>query len=560
MFSIKQIIEQHSVLIVDNSYTIIDPEIKLYNVLDRERTQDEIIDCICKSESEYDYVDIQYNDETKLRYNIKNNKINLIPLEINSVHLLRLIGLKKIPKYNLELDIQIEQLYLPDILFEINLILDKKNILSIKDYCSICAHPLNIKGMGKIQCCDKQLCLTKSKIKVLDYRITEIFHKDPDLTELLINVLISGTSHPKQEKIFKPLPVLPDINNLSELKEKLDEELKKGNLNIENIKESKNDIELYRKIGFTSYGIINNAISDNYFSMSTIKKFSTEVLKSQRLRISETESVFDSERIKFIGLNYSYEIESVFKKENFLFHGSPMYSWYPIIKNGLKVMSGTEFQANGAAYGNGIYFSDSFQFSLAYSSSRAFEDVNKKKIRKSVVGIFEINDNIEKYLKSPNIYVIDNDKIMLLRYLVIVENGDILNYQEITDYFFKYLGGINKSNEKKSANIKNKRLNGEIKLLDSNQNVMGVEMIDENKHWIIELKDIKNKKIKLIIYFNDYPRLPPKIIIDSNIEKKILTDDSNNLILPELNPSKWDVTLNLSKIVDKICNCMVNSI
>ena len=554
MTMIKQIIDQHLILLVSNNYRIIDPESKLYNVdvLGRERSQEEIINSICKSCSEYDFVDFKYNGEVELRYKYNDNKISLIPLDINSVHLLRLIGIKKIPKYNLELDIQIESIYLPDILFEINLFLDKKNLLAITDYCTICGCILNAKSLGKIQCCKKTKCICDSKIKIIDNRIIDTFNKDPIVSEFLIQVLISGSSHPKQDKIFKPLPILPGINNFSEFKIKLEEEEKKGNLDIKNIIESKSDIELYKKIGSDAYGIIINAISDNYFSMNTIKKFSTEVLESQRLRLIEKkETVFESDEIKFVGFNYSYEIENTFKKEHFLFHGTPLYSWYPIVKNGLKVMSGTEFQANGAAYGNGIYFSDSFQFSLGYSN---------RGNGKSVVGIFEINDDIEKYKKSPNIYVIDNDKIMLLRYLVMVDNNFKGNCQEITDYFFKYLYGINKSNEKKSFNIKNKRLSGEIKLLDGNQNVLGVEMIDETKHWVIKLKDIKDKKIKLIIYFNDYPRLPPKIIIDSDINKKIISDDSNNLILPELNPSKWDVTLNLSKIIDKVCNCLNNTI
>jgi ubiquitin-protein ligase len=564
MSIIRQIIDNHSVFFVNNKYEILDPESKLYNVdvLGRERSQEEIIESICKSSSEYNYIDYKYNNELEIRYKYEDNKINLIPLDINSVHLIRLIGIKKIPKYDLKLDICVEPIYFTDILFEINYVLDKNKSISITDYCTICSKKLKIKGLGKIQCCEEQNCITNSKIKVLDNRITESYFKDPELTEFLIQVLITGTIHPKQEKIFKPLPILPEINNLVALKTKLDEEEKNGNLDIKNIKKSKTDIELYRIIGSVAYGIINNAISDNYFSMSTIKKFSTEVLDSQRLRnISENKSsVFDSEQVKFIGFNYSYEIESTFKKENFLFHGTPLYSWYPIIKNGLKVMSGTEFQANGAAFGNGIYFSDSFQFSLNYSSYGNIYTNKNNKTTKYVVGIFEINDDIEKFKKAPNIYVIDNDKIMLLRYLVIVENNHIVNYQEITDYFFKYLGGINKSNQKKSVNIKNKRLNGEMKLLDSNQNVSDVKIIDESKNWIIELKDIKKKKIKLIIYFNDYPRLPPKITIESNINKKIISDDSNNLILPELNPSKWDVTLNLSKIVDKVHVCLSNTI
>jgi hypothetical protein len=551
---IKQIINLHTILFVNSSYMIIDPESKLYNVdvLGRERSQEEILDSISNPDAEYNFIDFKYNEELELRYEFKDNNISLIPLDINSVHLIRLIGLKKIPTYNLELEIQIESVYLPDILVEINLMLDKKNSFTITDYCTICGDILNIKGLEKVQCCNKSQCICESKIKVLDNRVVDMYLKDPNVTEFLILVLITGTSHPKQEKIFKPLPKLPQINNLEKLITILNEENKKGNLDIINIKNSKSDIELYKMIGPFAYGIINNAISDNYFSMNTIKKFSTEIMNIQKIRLIEHESIFDKEGIKFIRFNYSYEIENDFKKENYLFHGTPLHSWYPIVKNGLKVMSGTEFQTNGAAYGNGIYFSDSFKFSLGYS----YRGIKEK----NAVGIFEINDNIELYKKTTNIYVVNNDKIMLLRYLVIIEKNFTGNYQEITDYFTKYIGGINKLNEKKFIGIKNKRLSGEIKLLDSNVNVLNVEIIDESKHWVVELKDIKGKKIKLIIYFNDYPRLPPKIIIDSDIGKKIISDDPNNLMLPELNPSKWDVTLNLSKIVDKIYNCIGNTI
>ncbi len=87
-------------------------------------------------------------------------------------------------------------------------------------------------------------------------------------------------------------------------------------------------------------------------------------------------------------------------------------------------------------------------FSLRYSS--------RKPNKKTVVGIFELNDHIELYKKTLSIYVVNNDKIMLLRYLVIMENNFTGNYQEITDYFFKYLGTINKSNEKKAIGIKKK--------------------------------------------------------------------------------------------------------
>ena len=555
MTQIKFIIDQHSLFVTNNVYTIIDPELKLYNVnvFGKERTQYEIINSLSET-NEYDCVDFNYNNKIEMRYQFENDKINLIPLNIDSVHLIRLIGIKKIPQYNLELDIQFKLGELPDILFEIDLVLNRLNQFEYTDYCTICGNILNIIGFRKIQCCKNKDCISLGKIKVLDNIITNAFNKDPNLTEFLITILVVGSSHPKEEKIFKPLPDLPKINNLTEFKKLLGIEVEKDNLNPKHIIESKTDIDLYRKIGFNAYGIIINAISNNYFSMSTVN-IEKELFNHSIVRLSmNNENNLNG--IKTICLNYSYEIENSFTTKNFLFHGAPLYSWYPIVKNGLKVMSGTEFQANGSAYGSGIYFSDSFQFSLSYSN----RTISKPYSNIQIVGVFEINDEIDKYKKSTSIFVINNDQIILLRYLIIVDTtiNKSTNYNEISEYFVKYKKGINKSNEKKISNIKNKRFNGEIKLLNKNPNVFDVEIIDEIKYWIIKLKNIKDKIIKLQVYFNDYPRLPPKIIIDSNINST--HEDLDNLILSELSPSKWDITLNLSTIVDKICNFISNII
>lgn len=550
MVSIIQIINEHNILNVN--YDLIAPDTffsKINNI--KKEKNHELIKLSYEDNFELTQIDFKYDEYLELRYIIEKEKIKLFPLNFISVHLIRLIGIKIIPNYNLELFIEINFENLKDILEEINLILQKNNSTKITDYCTICGEILNIKGLGKIIHCDKSNCISHSKTKVLDNRIINIFNKDPNVYEFLINALISGTTHPKPQ-IYNPLPILPGITTLSELKIKIDEEKNKGSFDIEHIKKSKTDIELYIKIGSISYGIINNAISDNYFSMNTIEKFLTEFTEISRTKLYNN-NIFDSEEIKFIGFNYSYEIESRFKKEHFLFHGTPLYSWYPIIKNGLKVMSGTEFQANGAIHGKGIYFSDSFQFSLGYSRTIGTE-------LSRVVGVFEINDDIEKYKKTTNIYVIGDDKIMLLRYLIIIKTDNLSkDYNQISNYFFKYLGGINKYNEKKSINIKNKRLTAEMKLLNSNKNIHHVTILDELKHWIIELNDIKENKIKLIIYFNEYPKLPPKIIINSTLNN-IKLPENLDIIFEELNPSKWDVTLNLSIFVDKICTYISNSI
>lgn len=557
-FNMLDIIYQHEYIFQkDKIYNIIDPNEKINNFDGLILSESDIIKQIKISNPSY--IDINYYDKYYIRYTNNNNDVKISPLDLNSVHLLRLIGLNNIIGYsNLELNININYLHLSDILKSIYYFKD----YSITDYCTVCGNLLNIKNIDIIQICSNQSCINKSKSMVISNIVTDYYKKDPIVCDFLINILIAGVSHPKKEKIFKPLPILNNINNFDEFKKILDINL--NNLKTEIIAKSNSDIELFNQINSDAYGIIVNALSNNYFSLSTVQKFYTDVLYNTKVKVPKlyANNPFDSDNIKFIGFNYSFDIESKFKKEYFLFHGSPLHCWYPIIKNGLKVMSGTEFMTTGAAFGNGIYFSNSFNMSLGYSSGNCYNNL-------IAVGIFEINENIKKYEKSANIFVINNDTIMLLRYLVIINknNCDTNNFNDISDYFCKYLGSINKINEKKIINIKNKRFNSELKLLNSNSKVKNVDIIDDITHWNVTLNDIecniKNSYnnnytdigkifISLDFYFNEYPKLPPKIILNSNLKKNIICDDSNNVILHELTPANWEITYNLSKLIDKI--------
>jgi hypothetical protein len=560
---IELLIEHHKKQFADNVYELVDPNFKLNSVNDYKPTQDEIIQGI--KENKLNNIEIKYFGDFIIKYTqLNENEIKFSPMEPNSVHLLRLVGLKQIPKYLFDFDIEVQKENLKQMLVEIYNYINPTLKLNPMDFCSVCGVELGLKGLNKISCCNNEFCKISSKHIVIDNRITDMYKKDPFLCELLIDILIEGTTHPKEEKIFKPLPQIKNISNLKELKILIEKEI--VNLDIKKIASSSNDIDLHKTIGSNAYSIISNAISDNYFSLSTIERFQSEVLNSgkPRLENEEKKCVFNSSDVKFIGLNYSYEIESKFKKEYFLFHGTPIYSWYPIVKNGLKVMSGTEFQANGAAYGNGIYLSDQFSMSLGYSTRANNNNKVKNNKSRTIVGVFEIAGGIEQHRKIPGIFVVDDDKIMLLRYLIVIEGIlQASHYQELSDYFVKYLGSINKLNEKKSINIKNKRLNAEIKLLNSNNKVFQVEMIGETTNWKIILNEIKGKKIVLNVYFNDYPKLPPKISLETNLnlmKKKNICDNNSNIIISEINPSNWEITTNLSKIVDILYNCISNTL
>lgn len=74
-------------------------------------------------------------------------------------------------------------------------------------------------------------------------------------------------------------------------------------------------------------------------------------------------------------LSSSPEKEEKFQKYKtqygsfYAFHGSGLSNWHAILRNGLKNMSGTEGQLNGAAYGSGIYLAADSQTSFGYAPS-----------------------------------------------------------------------------------------------------------------------------------------------------------------------------------------------
>ena len=54
------------------------------------------------------------------------------------------------------------------------------------------------------------------------------------------------------------------------------------------------------------------------------------------------------------------------------FHGSPVYNWHSILRNGLANLSGTSHQLHGAVHGNGVYFATDPSASLSYSGGHRF--------------------------------------------------------------------------------------------------------------------------------------------------------------------------------------------
>jgi len=101
-----------------------------------------------------------------------------------------------------------------------------------------------------------------------------------------------------------------------------------------------------------------------------------------------------------------------------VFHGSILYNWFSILKNGF-YLDATRIGAkiNGKALGNGIYFSDVFQYSYSYSIA----DPHQKYV---VISLCEIAFDDTTKGTSP-VFAIFNTSYYMIKYLLLIEKGSV---------------------------------------------------------------------------------------------------------------------------------------
>jgi hypothetical protein len=220
-------------------------------------------------------------------------------------------------------------------------------------------------------------------------------------------------------------------------------------------------------------------------------------------------------------ITYPDEIENVWKSQNkelgYLYHGSAMRNWYSILRNGIKVCSGTKWMSAGAAYGNGIYLSDLISLSYGYSAQ----------IGDSIIGIYEIYD-AANYKKSHNIYVVpDNTKILLRHLLFLPEKSHSLStmtkMQSTMAEYWKSRVLVKKDTYTKDEKILMRRIQMELNLLENatwNANTKILEFIDSN-----------GKQIKFEIPLN-FPFGKPSLYINGQLKPNL--EWSPNLRLKDL--------------------------
>jgi ubiquitin-protein ligase len=427
------------------------------------------------------------------------------------------------------------------------------------------------------------------EMEIDDYIVTN-YKASNAVTEFLIKSAYIAMESSRADNIFEPIPDKWMLDKTSTHNEQIlgtniSNKLEQFNINrnvdivLEAIKTSYNDKEIIEKIGKNTYELIRFIIKSNKMMIQPYNIVDIKDNKIMQFKIIHTQLVED----KFAG-----------KKSIYLYHGSRTENWYSIMRNDIKIGSrNSKYYMNGAAYGYGIYLSNDISMSLGYCHSNntvgySIYEAKKGPRNFSILAIFQVLEN-PKWYKTSNIFVVDDEDALLLRYLLIIpysaeHEGQI---REFCTHINQTLnsGGIQKSDtarkELESKNvitIHNKRLMKEYKTIANKKpDELGFRIVlaDEDKldKWIIYITNPENPKlqsqmtklgiaaIELEITFKEnYPIAPPfiRVVYPHFKFHSGHVTIGGSFCMEMLTNQGWSATFSIENVITQIKSALVD--
>lgn len=294
------------------------------------------------------------------------------------------------------------------------------------------------------------------------------------VVDILLKECFSGIWDPRMETTLKPLPGF-----ITKLDNKLFDRICSGfNLIINLCNDGKTDYEIESELYKTSwlgYEVIRCALMN--FNI-----FSLESMDTERIIGKSGASIF---KVKYNNPAISNKFDSLLSQSGHMaFHGSSIINWYSIVYNGLFVARGSLI-SNGAAYGTGVYLSNSSNLSIGYCHKYATTSKN------IIIGVFQVDEPIDKFKKTMNIYVVPDETKICLRYLIYMKqtSGTTKYAVNIDKYFIN--GEVTKEAQI-TANVMSKawsqRVMKEIRELHARDGIM----CDDGLRYVVNDSDDMN--------------------------------------------------------------------
>lgn len=321
------------------------------------------------------------------------------------------------------------------------------------------------------------------------------------------------------------------------------------------------------------YDIIITAL--NNFNM-----YNLTMVNNSELGISKSSSNITIYKVESNDIELEKHFNTTIRKlpddvNTYAYHGSYITNWYSILFNGLYTPSASDYlMANANAHGKGVYLSNSFNFSLGYCRSSKYK----------IVGVFQTINDLKKYKKTINIYVVPDSKDLILRYLIYFNSASTSASNAFDNYFIDKKNYIQPSTSVITKRA-NRRVINELRNLQKRSGVRGNNYDiyyhfnipdDANMNIFIMSVDISNFDNESALYANlcayditsvdfefrlpeEYPFKPPFIRIISP-RFKYMTGHitlGGSICMEILTNQLWVPSLMLNKVILMIVQNMI---
>ena len=446
------------------------------------------------------------------------------------------------------------------------------------NYCYNCGEILDLPGEG-FGPCDEESCIGLCNCLLLDNYVTKEYQRYQNSPKVIVVDFVIETAYracasTRREIIYDPKPtylVDKGTRGSTSFWQLIDDFRHKWSLKnlLKEIKKADTDAELYQSIGDVAYAFVKFSLKSNKTLIYQANIFNSKDIYETCPKESDANLMAEQlqDLIQF-SVKHTHQEEDKFKKAKetcYLYHGSSAENWYSIMRNGLKVGSKSKYFKNGAAYGYGIYLSNTISLSIGYSAGD-----------KIIVAVYEVIGTPKEFKKTTNIFVVPDDKKVLLKYLMVFPYSQRYGHLGggLTEVLNKkFAGGLKSDQAAKKHQFKNKRMKrlmGEFRKMssenpddlgfrfdiedDANFNVWKVYIKDfegnENIHK--DMTDLGIKEVELEFNFpENYPFEPPFVRVVSprfNFRTGHVTM-GGSICMELLTNQGWDPTTAISTVV-----------
>lgn len=388
--------------------------------------------------------------------------------------------------------------------------------------CIICGISIEFTDTNT-KICGQDECEYKSRtmFNENDNYIFDFVNSSMNEAKFLLSTVKWSINSEKYKLLYTPVPYFLEFNEAETL---LNIKTIFSKINIKNelndIIEMKSDRMIFDNYGPIKYGLFKFTLKSNLMDFKNTNMFNIKSLIVYEVNHYTHNVAMFNKKVKKEGSSY-------------LFHGSINPNWYSIMMNGLKNYSKTDRMTNGAAYGEGIYLSNTASLSAQYC--------RRGNIPKSgyVIGVFEVIGDIELYRKRNDIFVVNDDKKLRLKYILWDTSNKYTPdlYNQIDLKFGSTIKEEKQEAKQYYGNMRNKRLMVECKNavnIDTKSTGLQFEIneenmllwkvfitkIDEESELYKDMKKLNIKNIEMEIRFDtQYPIKPPFVRIVSPIFK-----------------------------------------